>query len=121
MKEVTDTLDNMMFAVMASIPRRLAEDFAQQADVGYTLMDDWMNDVLTISVKQRIFGKQILYEEISYPADWKQAFKERWFPTWAKSRWPVRYTKKTFDVKELVPSLAIPNHKSFIYTQVSDY
>ena len=116
-----EELENMMFAVMARIPRKVAEGFAQQVDVGYTLMDDWMNDMLTISLKQRIFGKQILYEEFSYPADWKEAFKERWLPAWAKKRWPVRYKKKVFDVRELVPSLAIPNHRAIIYTQVSDF
>lgn len=27
------------------------------------------------------------------PADWWQAFKERWFPKWALKRWPVRNDK----------------------------
>lgn len=28
-----------------------------------------------------------------YPSNWKQAFKERWFPAWAKKKWPVLYTR----------------------------
>jgi len=32
-------------------------------------------------------------ETLSYgwPLNWRQAFKERWFPGWAKRRWPVVY------------------------------
>lgn len=26
-----------------------------------------------------------------WPADWWQAFKERWLPKWALTRWPVKY------------------------------
>jgi hypothetical protein len=28
--------------------------------------------------------------EESFPDDWWQAVKDRWFPAWAKRRWPVR-------------------------------
>ena len=114
-------LENMTFAVMASISKALVDDFAQSADVSYTLHDwltSWADDTIVFQIKQRIFGKQILHEVISYPADWKEAFKERWYPEWAKNKWPVRYTTKTFDVRELVPSLDIPFHKALINVEV---
>jgi len=28
---------------------------------------------------------------IKYPKDWKEAFKERWFPKWLKHFYPVKY------------------------------
>jgi hypothetical protein len=28
---------------------------------------------------------------VRWPADWWQAFRERWFPKWWLRRWPVRY------------------------------
>ena len=112
-------LENMMFAVMAGIPKKLAEDFAQDAKIGWSLMDDWTQDMLTISIRQRIFGKQVLHDVISYPANWKEAFKERWYPAWAKDKWPVRYATKTFDVRELVPSLSRPGFKSLINVDVT--
>ena len=31
--------------------------------------------------------------ELSFPADWWQALKERWFPGWMKARWPVEYKR----------------------------
>lgn len=35
--------------------------------------------------------------EYQWPATWRDAFKERWFPSWAKRRWPVRYEKVAVD------------------------
>lgn len=35
--------------------------------------------------------------EYRWPATWWDAVKERWYPTWAKRRWPVRYEKVTVD------------------------
>lgn len=29
--------------------------------------------------------------ETQWPADWWQAFKDRWFPAWALKLWPVEY------------------------------
>jgi len=28
-----------------------------------------------------------------WPTTWRDAFKDRWFPGWLKTRWPVQYTK----------------------------
>ena len=116
----TQELENMMIGAMAKIQLDLVEEFAQPANVNYTLMDDWFENALTVSVKQRIFGKQILHEEITYPTNWKEAFKDRWFPEWAKARWPVLHTTKTFDVREVVPTLDIPGHPSLIVVAVSN-
>lgn len=49
-----------------------------------------------------------------YPADWWQAFKERWFPEWAKDRWPVCYER--IDVSErrykaVCPHIEVPDQK----------
>ncbi len=110
-------LENMTFAIIASIDKALIECFAQSADV--TRTKHWIEDEIVMRLKQHIFGKQVLHEVISYPADWKQAFKERWYPEWAKDKWPVRYTTKTFDVRELVPSLNIPEHEVLINVEVT--
>jgi len=44
-------------------------------------------------------------EVVEWPADWKQAFKMRWFPAWMLGRWPVRMTRLaiTFRAKALYP------------------
>lgn len=30
------------------------------------------------------------YDHLEFPADWWQHFRQRWFPRWWLSRWPVR-------------------------------
>ena len=105
--------------MMTRISEELADDFAQDAETDYSMMDDWVRNSITLRIKQRVFGKQVLHEVISYPANWKEAFKEQWCPEWAKRRWPVRYTTKTFDVRELVPSLDIPLHRTLINVDVT--
>jgi len=110
-------LENMTFAVVGLISEALIEAFAQPAEVN--IIKHWAEDVMVAQIKQRIFGRQILHEVISYPANWKEAFKERWYPVWAKDKWPVRYTTKTFDVRELVPSLNRPGFKSLINVEVT--
>lgn len=49
-----------------------------------------------------------------WPADWWQAFKERWLPAWAKRRWPVQYEQ--IDISErrykaVCPHIEAPDPK----------
>ena len=48
-----------------------------------------------------------------YPKNWWQAFKYRFFPTWALKRWPIKYAtvKETHkvDVSALYPQLVMPH------------
>ncbi len=34
--------------------------------------------------------------DVAFPIDWWQAVKERFFPQWAKARWPVQLQKHTY-------------------------
>jgi hypothetical protein len=64
-----------------------------------------------------------LYQEITYPEDWWQAFKERWFPDWLKEKYPIKYTKVVIDVWELYPTLqpALPDHQPILQMMKVDY
>ena len=46
-----------------------------------------------------------------HPADWWEGVKERWFPAWAKRRWPVRMhrVEKKKEVTRMCPHLRIPS------------
>lgn len=65
-------------------------------------------DLLTRSVfygfRVKILGEQL--DVITYPADWWQAFKERWFPAWLKAKFPPQYTR--YEVQAQYPRMAIP-------------
>lgn len=47
-----------------------------------------------------------------YPADWKQAVKERFFPKWLKKRYPVKYAFVWAIHK--YPEVAVPDRKSVV-------
>ena len=41
-----------------------------------------------LQIRGHIYGQNLEPREIKYPENWKQAFKERWFPEWLKKRRP---------------------------------
>ena len=56
---------------------------------------------MVYTLKADVYGNVI--ESIRHPKDWKQAFKERWFPQWLLKRYPVEYKEYTLDV--IIPGL----------------
>jgi hypothetical protein len=40
--------------------------------------------------------------EVKWPADWWQALRERWFPSWWLRRWPVRYERRRLEAGEFL-------------------
>jgi hypothetical protein len=67
---------------------------------------DFMADEIAIAVRGFVWGEKesAQHEEIEYPRNWKQAFKERWFPKWMLKRWPVQTTKIILDVRAIYPT-----------------
>lgn len=64
-----------------------------------------------------LFVQDVYNESVTYPADWWQALKERFFPRWALAWWPVKYTKHTFDVVAAYPGIKFPNReRAYIHT-----
>jgi hypothetical protein len=55
--------------------------------------------------------------EYSWPANWKEAFKEHWFKGWMRKCWPTQRTKKHFTVKALYPGFQ-PQVKGMDYRLV---
>jgi hypothetical protein len=45
--------------------------------------------------------------KVSYPADWREALKERFAPAWALRRWPVRWKVHTVEASTLFPKATI--------------
>ena len=69
---------------------------------------EWMHDhllgAMRLSIRGFLYGRKAEHREYQWPADWWQAFKERWFPLWAKARWPVQYERRVVDVMEIYPT-----------------
>lgn len=89
---------------------------------------DQMGDRILYRLRADILGKRmdertVESERVQYPCNWIEAVKERWFPKWAKKKWPVRYTVKQLSVRVrfdvLYPEIEVPqaNSQTFYFME----
>ena len=73
------------------------------------IVDGICNNMI-LQINGFVWGeKGVKSKVIEHPKDWKEAFKERWFPNFLLKRFPVVYT-----IHELSFDLMYPNFKSNI-------
>ena len=92
---------------VAFIRRKLhIEKYSQQVQVPAYMFDDvdtfYDRTINAVSVR---FSKRLVVDHlpgktIQYPADWWEHFKFRWFPQWARKKYPIKW--KTTEVNFLV-------------------
>lgn len=89
---------------------QLSRQFIEDAEVDISALQRFTQDFVVSSITQKVWGQRLGDTiEVEYPADWWQAFKERWFPNWAKERWPVKQARTVIDVVELYPKWLPPD------------
>jgi hypothetical protein len=88
--------------IRATASGEVVADMIQQATV--TCLGDMMTDEFVVAIEAWMWG--VKGESITYPKDWWQAFKGRWFPAWAKRRWPI--IVEHFTPWRVFQGLAIP-------------
>lgn len=113
-KEVT--LERFKLAATAFITDELLQHFAEVPKIRASMHASYLLDGLTLQVVQTVWGREAERVDVEYPADWWQAFKKRWFPEWAKRRWPVNMTKVALVARELYPDVAMPDKSHVIAT-----
>ena len=98
--EIQLTIERIVFA------RRISDVDLEVARYPYL-------DGLVVTMQKEIAAwRGCPSETVRWPSDWWEAFKLRWFPLWAKTRWPVRYTTKTFDAMLMLPDILIPEKRN---------
>lgn len=107
-------LKRMRMVLLAIVTEEMAGIFSAPCSVDTNLFESWARNELVIRLRQDIMGR--IADEIGaeYPSDWWQAAKERWFPRWAKKRWPVRKTTIKLTARELYPRVAMPEQEHYI-------
>lgn len=98
-----------------AISSELAKYFSEPCMVD--IAEHWLDDIM-LRVVQPMWGETLDKIEVRYPADWWEAFKERWLPRWAKKRWPIRYTVKTMTARGVYPKLSMPDEEHRVYLDV---
>ena len=112
----TVTLHKIRFGFIQHIDRHLVDQctLAIHDDLLYCTGQE-----LAIRVNGFVFGEGLDVIRVKYPADWKQAVKERWAPKWLLRRWPVRYTTHSYDLEAIYPQIAdrisLPDQEHFLH------
>ena len=103
-------LEKFRLIALTYLTDELMEEFATPPvlDVSATAAGCMM-DMLTVRIKQEVYGETLGTLEVKHPATWFQMLKEQYAPYWFKRRWPVRYAYQKYDARALYPKLALPD------------
>ena len=110
----TVELERLKLCIIQRLDEKLLDQFAAPRKVAIETMGNFLADEIAIQVVQAVYGHDLEVIECRYPADWWQAFKERWFPAWAKERWSVLYRHYRLTAKELYPKVSAPRQEYHI-------
>lgn len=66
-----------------------------------TVEEGYIMNSLSYKLSSRVFG--CVVKSVRFPKNWKEAFKERWFPQWLLRKYPVKYEELTLDM--IMPNL----------------
>ncbi len=97
-------------AILATLARELHEEFVINPEVDIMVHADMIGSMMVRAI-QDVMGEQLERVECRYPADWWQAVKARWLPTWAMRRWPVREIVTVLEAKAIYPKIGLPEQK----------
>ena len=102
----TVTLDKIKFGIQMMADPYLLDARAE-------ILTDVLPSQMIIKLRGYLWGEDLPEKTISYPADWWQALKARWFPPWALKRWPVVRTVHHIKFSVYYPNfrVAMPKEK----------
>lgn len=92
-------LEKLKLGIQGAISPHLIEAYVEYAD-----LEGLITDEIVYRVTGFVWSEGVQHVEIKYPADWWQAFKERWFPPWLLKHYPVRYKYHVIDIKAIYPN-----------------
>lgn len=88
--------------IVTTISNELAQEWAIKPDVD--VMQDFRG-LISLKLVIQAWGFDVERLEHKYPSNWKEAFKERWFPAWLKRRYPVKYRVVVMEAKAVLPKI----------------
>lgn len=117
-QEVTTVqLERLRRAIYTEVSRACLEAGVTGGQIRVELHDSWLVNSIAVRVVQGLLAERI--DEISetYPADWWQALKERWFPHWALKRWPVQNKTVCLTSYAVHFQLSMPHEPYFVHLE----
>lgn len=75
---------------------------------------DYQLKNIALSLEMKLAGEKLKEVKAQYPADWKEAVKERFAPKWFKERRPVKYKEIILTAHAVYPLISLPEEKNFV-------
>jgi hypothetical protein len=94
-------LDKIKFGFKAWLTKQALND------CNVELILDQIQDRYLIEMKGFFAGEHVSDHFISYPKDWWQAFKDRWFPKWLKWKYPIKLSVHKFEYKVIYDNFKV--------------
>lgn len=105
----TVVIEKIRIGMMQSVSAHLID-----AAVDIDTLISYEADRVVFSVRGYLWGDEpVIQKTVKYPSDWRQAFKERWYPKWLLKKYPVKYTKIELVSQTLYPDYRpnLPNER----------
>jgi hypothetical protein len=83
-------------------------------------LDDFAK-TLVGCIKAELTSQKLSHIDIKYPANWWEAFKERWFLKWLLKKFPVIYHEEHYDVHAFHPTYILPDEKGVVIKFIPSY
>ncbi len=88
------TLEKVRVAAQKALTAKGFHGMAQDVQIYETeALERYGRDMATLITDVLAERRDIIEIHEQWPEDWWQAFKDHWFPAWAKQRWPIRYKR----------------------------
>jgi hypothetical protein len=111
------TLEKMQFHIRSN----LSYEILKQSKLNLRKHLDLLSNSMLLDLTTYILQENIKTIECRYPADWKEAFKDRWFPDWLKKKYPVKWVHEKLDKIVLYNQLSLPDQPYHTFlTQVKN-
>ena len=84
------------------------------ADVDMEFIKSEMTHVMQVNLRAYVM-EEVKPVAVKYPADWREAVKERFLPERLKRRFPVRYITVIIETKTVYPQIRAPQNYMQLY------
>ncbi len=111
MSDRIDTKEAVLTKLKIGLLTVLSEEFILDGEVRF--IEDYANRTIRAQITGYLWGEDAYSTTISYPLNWWQAFKDRWFTRRMLARWPVIWTDVMISTKAVYPGFipSIPDRK----------
>jgi hypothetical protein len=116
----TVKLERIQLAVQKKIELEFVDSLVTIDDADK--FGDYLGNSIVVQARVFVWGENAGdMASVTHPLNWWEAVKERWFPAWAKKRWPVLYKTHNLKAMAIYPKFrpSIPDYEHTMMYQAS--